>query len=110
MPNNNPTGIGGARKGAPSRNPSGRAPLTEDQRLAQGILAAATPAAARRVIELMASGDEKIALAAAKTIIDKSVPDKLDGDALQGGNPFAELTTEQLVAFVRAAKATQAGD
>lgn len=69
------------KKGAPSLNPSGRPPVTDAVRRAMDALRDATPGAVARLVELMASDDERVAHAAAKTIVDKAVPDKLDGEA-----------------------------
>lgn len=64
-----------------SGNPGGKTPLTDAVRQAQAMLREATPQAVAKMVELMASDDEKIAHASAKVIIDKAVPDKLDGEA-----------------------------
>lgn len=45
------------------------------------MLRDATPEAVAKMVELMSSADEKVAHASAKVIIDKAVPDKLDGEA-----------------------------
>lgn len=76
-----PRGNPNWRKGGPSPNPTGRPPATEAVRQAMDMLRDATPGAVARLVELMRSDDERVAHAAAKTIVDKAVPDKLDGEA-----------------------------
>lgn len=70
-----------AWKPGQSGNPGGRPPMSDAVREAMDMLRQATPGAVRRLVELMASDDEKVAHAAAKTIVDKAVPDKLDAEA-----------------------------
>ena len=75
--------------------------MTPEQIEARAIMKGASPQAARRIIELMSSSDEKIALAAAKTIVDKFVPDALDGETLKEMNPLAGMTPAQLLEIAR---------
>src|SRR5574343_314520 len=70
-----------AWKPGQSGNPGGRPAITDAVREAMEALKKATPGAVARLVELMASDDERVAHAAAKTIVDKAVPDKLDGEA-----------------------------
>ena len=48
-------------------NPKGRKPKTQDQRDAEAFLSERTMAAAQRLVQLQASDDEKVALAACTT-------------------------------------------
>ncbi len=58
--------------GQTSINPSGRPPIPpEVRREAHQILAAATPRAAQRLVELLEDQDPRIALAAASTLLDR---------------------------------------
>jgi hypothetical protein len=58
--------------GQTSINPSGRPPVPlEVRREAHQILAAATPRAAQRLVELLEDQDPRIALAAASTLLDR---------------------------------------
>lgn len=64
----NPTGKGGAKKGEPSRNPSGRP--KSDIKLKE-LLEPYKEAAVKRLGILVHSDDERVALAAAKEIMDR---------------------------------------
>jgi len=94
-----------AWKKGQSGNPGGKTPITEAERECARILREASPTAARKVLALCDSSDERVALGAAKAILDKVLPDRLDGAALaEASNPLATLTPEQLVGLVRATR------
>lgn len=58
--------------GTPSPNPSGRPAVDPKvKRETHEVLAAATPKAARRLVELMDSPDERIALTASQLVLDR---------------------------------------
>lgn len=75
-----------------SGNPSGRPPLTEQQRSdreeVKRILLAATPKAAETLTELLDSYDEGVRLKAAQTILTKCFGDLPFDDAGQPMNDF----------------------
>ncbi len=91
-------------KGGANLNPSGRPPVTEAQREAREALDAATPAAVAKLVELMEHGEPELQFKAAKAIVDKGVPDALDGEALKPSNPWAGLTPAQLLEIARQPK------
>lgn len=61
--------------GTPPCNPSGRRPMTDEQkqkkREAEEILIAATPSAARKLVDMLESDDYQVALKAAMAIIER---------------------------------------
>lgn len=97
-------GKGRLVSGGGNLNPGGRPRLTDAARQAREDLEAATPAAVAKLVELVASGDPELAFKAAKAIVDKAVPDALDGEALQNGNPWAGMSPAQLLEIARQPK------
>lgn len=87
-----------------SGNPSGRPPVTDAAREARKALEAATPEAVAKLVELMRKGDPELQYKASKAIVDKAVPDALDGEALQLRNPWAGMTPAQLLEIARQPK------
>jgi hypothetical protein len=97
---------GGTALGRPfppgvSGNPSGRPKQTEEQRRALEILNAATPRAARRLVKLLRSFDEKVALAASMALLNRVLGK--DPIALESEATKARLTAEAALAIVKAA-------
>jgi hypothetical protein len=85
-----------------SGNPSGRPKLTEEQREALTILNAATPKAAKKLVKLIRSLDDRVALQAALALLNRVLgkePAKADDSAA----PQAHLSAAAALAIVKAA-------
>lgn len=98
------------QKGA-SGNPKGRAPKTDAQREAETLLRDADPDAARRLLQLEQSSDEKVALAAVVAHLKFTQGEKMRTEVndVTERSPLASATVEELVAvlaLVRAKKGT----
>ena len=72
-----------------SANPGGRAALTAAEREARQLLKEATPEAARRLVSMLASADERVALAACQAILSRLPLDEADAALDDGDAPLA---------------------
>ncbi len=101
-------------KGRPftgSGNPKGRPPKTPDQRAAEEFLSDRTLAAAERLVQLQASDDEKVALAACTTHLKVTLGEHIRQEVrdVSERSPLVQASVEELVAMlamVRAKKGT----
>ena len=83
----------------PRRNKGGRPPIDPDVKAA---LAAACPRAVERLVELVESDDERIALAAAQAVVER-----LLGKAVQPIDPLSSMTDEEVLAEAKRIMAAQ---
>ena len=82
-----------------SLNPRGRIHTSPEAREVREILLLASPSAARRMVQLMESADEKIAFAACKEVLEKVVGKSVASDeeainsvtSILGGQTTADL-------------------
>lgn len=94
-------------KGAPSVNPTGRPRKTDEERAAEAYLRDKTLDAAKRLVQLQSSDDEKIALGAVIAHLRLTVGEvKRDADA--SGDPVApavrQMTRGEMLELVRSGK------
>jgi hypothetical protein len=94
------------KKGAPSVNPSGRPPKTDEMREAEEALAKLSPVAVKKLEQLMQTADEKIQAQVALGIV-KATIGELSRVSDKDGNPlagFANMTREEILEVARSGK------